>query len=280
MKRKMSKSGIIACVVAGAALAAGAAALSVYLKGRCDSSRIESGNDEPVKLPAPETKMSFSSFDGGGPEYSISIEDEAVLEYDMQREYNDPEHEQKDGSSYDVIFTFRGLKPGKTMMTISARSPIADNFDDVYSVTVSDSLEISIEKLSSFDRNESGPVSPTAVLVMETEEEIYYANLDDNDAVMEFSDKLSSEPAELSFSVGEDGRLTAELPWQISSDPGEADFHAGDIILTDSDRIELVRGDIKANAVRLAEISEITPEEIDRITADEAPIVFSLEWSE
>ena len=262
MKRKMSKSGIIACVVAGAALAAGAAALSVYLKGRCDSSRIESGNDEPVKLPAPETKLSFSSFDGGGPEYSISIEDEAVLEYDMQREYNDPEHEQKDGSSYDVIFTFRGLKPGKTMMTISARSPIADNFDDVYSVTVSDSLEISIEKLSSFDRNESGPVSPTAVLVMETEEEIYYANLDDNDA------------------VGEDGRLTAELPWQISSDPGEADFHAGDIILTDSDRIELVRGDIKANAVRLAEISEITPEEIDRITADEAPIVFSLEWSE
>lgn len=44
------------------------------------------------------------------------------------------------GASYNVIFSFAGLKEGTTVLTVSARSPIAENYDETYSVAVDSEL--------------------------------------------------------------------------------------------------------------------------------------------
>ena len=51
------------------------------------------------------------------------------------------------GAGFTVTFTFTGLKAGETTATISAHSPIADNFDAVYAVRVDDALNISLEEV-------------------------------------------------------------------------------------------------------------------------------------
>lgn len=150
MKKRISKAGIIACAAAGVALAAVAVALTVYLKRKNELS-VDPADDEKEILPVPETTLAFSSFDGGGPKYSVSIDDEGIIAYDEKKRYDDPDHDQMGGCGYDVIFTFRGVAPGRTNMTISARSPIAENYDNHYSVTVSDSLEVTIERIPESD---------------------------------------------------------------------------------------------------------------------------------
>ena len=93
----------------------------------------------------------FSSFDGGGPEYSISIDDPSIISYSSSRHYNKPDHEEMTGAGYDIIYTFTGLKSGETTMIIEERSPIADNADYKYKVAVDDKLNVDIEFVSAED---------------------------------------------------------------------------------------------------------------------------------
>ena len=95
--------------------------------------------------------LTFSSFDGGGPEYSIKIDDPTIVSYSSSRHYHKPNHEEMTGAGYDVIFTFTGLKPGETNMTVEERSPIADNADIKYIITVDDKLNVEIVFLSAED---------------------------------------------------------------------------------------------------------------------------------
>ncbi len=103
-------------------------------------------NDNDTVITAGAT-LSFESFDGGGPEFDIEIEDPSVLEYRSERRYADRNHEMMTGSAYQVIFGFTGRKEGSTKFTISARSPIADNFDAVYLAEVDDALNVSLTEL-------------------------------------------------------------------------------------------------------------------------------------
>ena len=93
--------------------------------------------------------LTLSSFDGGGPEYSIKIDDPTIVTYSSSRHYNKPNHEELDGAGYDIIYTFTGLKAGETNMTVSEESPIMDNYDAVYKITVDDKLNVEIEMVSS-----------------------------------------------------------------------------------------------------------------------------------
>ena len=92
--------------------------------------------------------LSFESFDGGGPEFDVIIEDESIVSYSAVRKYASEDHEMMTGAGYDEVFTFTGIKPGETDMRIEARSPIADNFDANYKVVVSEDLSVKIEELS------------------------------------------------------------------------------------------------------------------------------------
>ncbi len=100
--------------------------------------------------------LSFSSFDGSGSSFDISIDDESVVSVNWSRVYRDKDHESKRGSGYDVVFAFTGLKEGSTRAVISARSPIADNWDTEYEITVDTDLGVRVALLSTTEIDPHG----------------------------------------------------------------------------------------------------------------------------
>lgn len=107
--------------------------------------KVESKNSmEYIPEGGEKAVLSFSSFDGGGPEFSVKIEDESVVSCDMVRDYGNQNHAEIDGAAYDWVITFTGLAPGETKVTVSARSPIADNFDSYYTASVDEELNVTL----------------------------------------------------------------------------------------------------------------------------------------
>lgn len=93
--------------------------------------------------------LRYDSFDGGGPEYCVSIDDVSVVSCTQKREYYRDDHEELCGAGFDVVLTFTGLKEGKTSVTVIGSSPIVPTEAAVYLATVNEKLEISIEKQKS-----------------------------------------------------------------------------------------------------------------------------------
>jgi len=109
---------------------------------------IEETTEKKNELISKEVTLRFDSFDGGGPEYNVIIKDESIVSYTAVREYAKADYDMMTGAGYDMVYTFTGLKPGKTDMVIEARSPIADNFDINYRIIVSEDLSVKIEEVS------------------------------------------------------------------------------------------------------------------------------------
>ncbi|MBR1421944.1 MAG: hypothetical protein IJ571_00680 [Ruminococcus sp.] len=93
------------------------------------------------------TKLRYDSFDGGGPEYTAEIEDETIVTCSCVRHYAKQDHEKICGAGYDVVFTFKGLKEGKTTMKISSFSPIVPPAEEKYLVTVDGDLNVKLTLL-------------------------------------------------------------------------------------------------------------------------------------
>ncbi len=89
--------------------------------------------------------LCFESFDGGGPEFDVVIADESIVSYNSKVKYHDSDHEEMNGAGYDVIITFTGKKTGETTVIIEERSPIADNLDHKYRITVDDEFNVQIK---------------------------------------------------------------------------------------------------------------------------------------
>lgn len=92
--------------------------------------------------------LTFQSFDGGGPEFTVSIDDEAIAGYKQSREYYDKNHNEQCGSGYTVYIEFFALKKGRTTATVECRSPIAENFDAIYEISVDESLSITVKEIN------------------------------------------------------------------------------------------------------------------------------------
>ena len=130
-----------------------AALLAVLLGGAA----IGRAEEPPI-----QAVLSFSSFDGGGPEYEIVLDDPTIAEWDSRREYDRPDHDQLTGAAYTEIFTFTGLKPGETALTVSARSPIAENFDARYTLCVDGTLNATLirdQAIAGFYLRRSGEIA-------------------------------------------------------------------------------------------------------------------------
>ena len=106
--------------------------------------------------------LTFDSFDGGGPEYTLTVGDPAIVSFTSERRYRDADHDEIDGAGYSIVFTLTGLQAGETTATVSARSPIAENYDAVYRVCVDEALRVSVERL---------PDAPLDDTVLEAEPE-------------------------------------------------------------------------------------------------------------
>ena len=90
-----------------------------------------------------EAVLYFSSFAGGGYEYTAKVDDPSVVRCGTRYVYE--EHaEELDGASFDYIVTFTGLKPGSTTVTIYGRSPVMENEDSIYTVSVDEDLHVTL----------------------------------------------------------------------------------------------------------------------------------------
>ena len=96
--------------------------------------------------------LRFSSFAGGGYEYTVEVDDPSVVRCSAAYEYE--EHaEEIDGASFDFVVTLTGTKPGSTTVSVYGWSPILENEDSVYTVTVDDELRVvltPVRKISTF----------------------------------------------------------------------------------------------------------------------------------
>lgn len=115
----------------------------VVLEANSESSMLPSVPEAQPEFEENPT-LTFHSFDGGGPEYSLIIDDPSLVEVTSEQDYGNENHEEIDGAAYNVIFTFTGVKAGMTAMRVEARSPIGDNYDSFYEITVNDELQTSI----------------------------------------------------------------------------------------------------------------------------------------
>lgn len=105
-------------------------------------------------------ELSFSSFDGGGLEYTVEIEDASIVACTERRDYGN-RNELEEGSPYRAIFTFTGLKAGSTTVKVYGRSPIIENKDAVYTAIVDEALNVTLKsqrKISTFFLCRSGDI--------------------------------------------------------------------------------------------------------------------------
>ena len=96
--------------------------------------------------------LRFPSFDGGGPEFSAYAEDASVVSWTVVWDYGDSKHETETGSPYDAVFTFVGLKPGVTKLTVIGSSPIVEPLSYQYTASVDEDLNVKLTPIRTVSR--------------------------------------------------------------------------------------------------------------------------------
>ncbi len=91
-------------------------------------------------------EMSFSSFDGGGPEYRLVFSAPEKVWVSGRRVYDEPYDEMATGSGFTEIITVHGRIPGRTEMTIevSGLTPLTDDPQPVYVLEVDDDYNVTM----------------------------------------------------------------------------------------------------------------------------------------
>jgi len=239
--------------------------------------------NEVTEIDSMNTKTStleFHSFDGGGSEYSVVIEDTTIVSYTSERKYSDCNHEELDGAGYTVIFTFTGLKQGETKMTIQERSPITDNTDTVYSITVANDLTVTLTEMTTKDID-AVAIEPIPTLVIDTGKQVFYAHPEDNSSAQVLTEKLSE--GEISVDMSDYGNFekVGDLPWELPTNDESITTRPGDIILYQGSKITIYYDENTWDFTRLARIEDVTKEELlEALGTDDVTVRFWIEWSE
>ena len=206
--------------------------------------------EETAEEHAPAAKtatLSFDSFDGGGPDFNVVIADESIASCESRSKYNKADHERMNGAGYQVIITFKGIKPGETTALIEERSPIADNLDHRYRLVVDDELNMTLELLSVKDINDTA--AETMTLMIDGEE--YPVEWEENESV-EALKKLCPLTVEMSMYGGFEqvGALGCSLP----ENDQQTTTSYGDIVLYSGDQIVVFYGTNSWSYTRLGHI--------------------------
>ena len=234
------------------------------------------------KKEPPGTELSFSSFDGGGPYYDIFIEDEDIVSVGSERRYRDKNHEELDGAGYDVVFTFRGLKPGTTYAQITARSPIGDNWDARYEITVGADLTVTTRELTRTDYNEID-VDPVPYVCMRVGEEYFFSvSLEKNPSADAFFERLDREPLNVVLKDDRTGRRIGEIPWDGLPEEDEAGKASPkDLLLIDGNLLAVCCDEYAGLFTKIGRIEFSSDEEFAQAFANgDAEIEMFIEWTE
>ena len=104
----------------------------------------------------PETlEMSFSSFDGGGPEYTAVFSAPEKVWVETRRQYDEPYDEMATGSGYTETMIFHGRVPGRTEMTIEIYGPLTPVYEGpltVYILEVDESYNVRLVEEKQVDQ--------------------------------------------------------------------------------------------------------------------------------
>ena len=204
-----------------------------------------------------KAKLSFESFDGGGPEFKVLVSDEGIVSYETEVKYHSSDHGEMTGSGFDKIITFTGIKPGETTVVVEERSPIADNLDHKYRVRVDDELNVQIEQLSVKDINEESGES--MILMIDGEE--CPVEWEENESI-EALKELCPLTVKMSMyggfeQVGSIGESLPRNDEQITTE-------YGDIVLYSGNQIALFYGSNSWAYTRLGHI-DMTKEELTNL---------------
>ena len=222
--------------------------------------------------------LSFDSFDGGGPEYRVVL-DSDIVSFERKAEYSRPDHEELDGAGFTVTFTFTGLKPRETSMTIEERSPIGINEDLIYSVQVDQDLNVSIDLVKVNDLDTFAEPLPT--LVIAVNDNVFYAALEDNPSAEAFAENLSAEAIEVELHDYGDYEKAGALPWSLPESDEQITAEPGDVILHQDDQISICYDENTRDLTRLATIDGVSRNDLLEAFGDgNVTVVFWVEWSE
>ncbi len=105
----------------------------------------ETSGKDPID--GSRAELRFDSFDGGGFEYTVTIEDTGIASYDAYADYGDQNHEEIDGASYDYVVTVYAVAPGSTTMEVVGSSPIMEEERYYYQIDVGDDLQITVTEI-------------------------------------------------------------------------------------------------------------------------------------
>ena len=174
-------------------------------------------------------ELVFHSFDGGGPEFSVVIADPEIVSSVLRSDRNADSDSIDTGTGYHVICTLTGLKPGRTNVTVQERSPIADNRDYIYTVTVGDDLSVTADERGAFEAE--GVLAEMKMLINDGEVPVKWLW---NDSTLELSYML---PVTVKMSMyggfEQVGALTEGFPLPSSDErittlPGDIVLYSGD----------------------------------------------------
>lgn len=226
-------------------------------------------------------KLSFDSFDGGGPSFEAILADPDLVSVQKSIEYNDPNHAEMEGSAFSVRFTFTGLRAGSSSLTIEERSPIAGNYDRSYTVTVDEALRVTIEALNVVDLDAPEPVQPVPVLGIAVADKTFFAALEDNASAAAFAELLSQEPLALELHDYGGFEKLGDLPWELPRSDEQITAAPGDVILYQGKQLTIYYGENNWELTRLARIDNVTQEELlAALGPDNVTVTLWIEWSE
>lgn len=233
---------------------------------------------EIIKGGGEKAVLTFDSFDGGGPDFTV-VMDTDIVSCKSEKIYGNPRHAEMEGSGFKVKFTFTGLKSGEARMTIEERSPIAENLDHIYSVKVDEDLNVTIKLLTTEDLD--APAEPVPTLVIYANNKVFYANLEDNDAAAAFAEKLSQEVIEVKMHDYGNFEKVGDLPWHLPANDEQITTKPGDIILYQGSQITIYYDQNTWEFTRLGRIENTTREELlEAFGEGDVDVSFWVEWSE
>lgn len=271
---------IIALVLAALLLLAGCASQNGSDAGQTDPNTTTT---EPEEVPMKKTTLSFDSFDGGGPSYTAIMEDDSIVSFEKTVEYGREDHAEIDGAAFTVTFTFTGLKPGTTGLTVEERSPIAGNFDRSYTVTVAEDLTVTVEALGVVDLDApEDPLRPIPTLVIAVGNTAFYAALEDTPAAEALTEALSQEPITVDLHGYTGFEKMGALPWALpQSDEKACTTNPGDVMLFQGDQIAIYYDSMIWDYTRLAKIEDVTKQELlEAFGNGDVTVTLWIEWSE
>ncbi len=193
----------------------------------------------------------------------MTVDDPGVVSCGRSVSYAREDHDKLTGAGFTVTFTFTGLKPGRTKLTVRARSPVADNFDAVYEAYVDEGLNVRIVQLEIMDLMEYGPqAEEKAFFSIDANGYKFYAEPAGNSSAEALKEMLGQGPVVLEMTDYGNFEKVGELPWELPSNDEDITTQAGDVILYKGNRLVVYYAANSWEFTRLGKIWGVSGEEL------------------